>query len=124
MKILYTIGAVSLFALSAQAQNAKSEDTEVWTPEPKVVTLAKTPGDAPSDAIVLFDGKNLDEWVLLDDSASTQKWKLADGAMTVDKTKGDLRTKRKFTDYQLHIEYRIPPLYMAPGRAGVTAVYF
>ncbi|WP_345330394.1 DUF1080 domain-containing protein [Mucilaginibacter defluvii] len=116
MKILYTIGAVSLFALSAQAQNAKPEDTEVWLPEPKVVTPAKTPGNAPADAIVLFDGKNLDEWVLLDDSTSTQKWKLADGAMTVDKTKGDLRTKRKFTDYQLHIEYQIPTVIHGTGQ--------
>ncbi|MCD8742098.1 DUF1080 domain-containing protein [Mucilaginibacter roseus] len=116
MKSLYTIGIAGLFALNAHAQNAKPEDTEVWSPEPKMVTPAKTLGGAPSDAIVLFDGKNLDEWVLLNDSTSTQKWKLANGAMTVDKTKGDLRTKRNFTDYQLHIEYQIPMVIHGTGQ--------
>jgi hypothetical protein len=41
----------------------KPEDSEVWQPEPKVVTPGATCGAAPSDAIILFDGKNLDEWV-------------------------------------------------------------
>jgi hypothetical protein len=65
-------------------------------------------GEAPSDAIVLFDGKNLDEWVALNDSTSTHKWTVAGKMITVDKSVGDIRTKRKFTDFQLHIEYRIP----------------
>ncbi|MBE9583135.1 DUF1080 domain-containing protein [Mucilaginibacter sp. JRF] len=116
MKIFYMIGAISLCSLTVNAQNAKPEDTEVWSPEPKVITPAKVLGAAPSDAIVLFDGKNLDEWILQKDSTATQKWKLAGGAMTVDKTKGDLCTKRKFTDYQLHIEYRIPTVIHGTGQ--------
>ena len=47
----------------AFAQQAKPEDTEIWEPIPKVVTPGATFRDAPSDAIVLFDGKNLDQWV-------------------------------------------------------------
>ena len=96
-------------AITAHAQQtAKPEDTEYWTPVPAIVTPAKTMGEAPSDAIILFDGKNLNEWVSSNDSTSAHKWKVADDAITVDKTAGDIQTRRKFVDFQLHIEYRIP----------------
>ena len=61
--------AVSLYA---QQSTAKPEDTEVWKPEPKVVTPGSTCGAPPSDAIILFDGKNLDEWVSAQDSSPRQ----------------------------------------------------
>jgi len=48
----------------------KPEDTEVWQPEPKVITPGATPTTAPSDAIILFDGKNLDEWVSAQDRSA------------------------------------------------------
>lgn len=99
--------AGSAMAANAQ-QKGKPEETEYWTPVPAVVTPGEKMGQAPSDAIVLFDGKNLDEWVALNDSTSTHKWTVADNAITVDKSVGDIRTKRKFMDFQLHIEYRIP----------------
>ncbi|MCC8408124.1 DUF1080 domain-containing protein [Mucilaginibacter sp. UR6-1] len=116
MKIFYIVSAISLCAISVNAQNAKPEDTELWSPEPKVIMPAKILGGAPSDAIVLFDGKNLNEWILQNDSTATQKWKLSNGAMTVDKKLGDLCTRRKFTDYQLHIEYRIPTVIHGTGQ--------
>ena len=65
-KMNYKFLFTALFAgscLVANAQQAKPEDTEIWDPIPKVVTPGKNCGDAPSDAIILFDGKNLDEWV-------------------------------------------------------------
>ena len=61
-------------------------------------------GATPSGAIVLFDGKDLDQWVNSGDAASEKKWKLSDGVMTVDKFSGDIQTKEKFMDFQLHIE--------------------
>jgi hypothetical protein len=72
--------------------------------------------DAPSDAIVLFDGRNLDQWVNSKDSTSA-KWTLADNAMTVNKSTGDIQTKSTFTNYQLHIEYRIPANITGSGQA-------
>ena len=81
--------SVSTFGQAAgqTAPKAKPEDTEIWTPEPKVVTPAETLGAPPSDAIVLFDGKNQDEWVNAQDK-SPAKWTVADGTMTVVKGSG------------------------------------
>jgi hypothetical protein len=98
--------AVALRA-QQQTQKPKPEDTEVWTPEPKIVTPATTPGGAPSDAIVLFDGKNLDEWISTKDQGPA-RWKVENGSITVDKSTGNIETKRKFHNYQLHIEWQIP----------------
>jgi hypothetical protein len=81
--------------------------TEIYSPVPPVVTPGKHLGDAPSDAVILFDGKNLDEWVnVSNDSAAS--WNVAKGILTVSKTAGNIQTKRTFTNYQLHLEYRIP----------------
>jgi hypothetical protein len=61
------ISPASSLHVAAQ-QPSRPEATEVWGPVPKVVTPGATSNnDAPSDAIVLFDGKNLDEWVSVRD---------------------------------------------------------
>ena len=75
-----------------EASKPKPEDTEVWSPEPKVVTPGATCGAAPSDAIVLFDGKNLDEWISADDHTPA-KWLVADGIMTVNKSTGNIEMR-------------------------------
>jgi hypothetical protein len=77
--------------------------TEYWDPEVRVVT----PGIIPSDAIVLFDGKNLDSWESVKDGGAA-KWQVADGKMTVVRGAGNISTKQKFTNYQLHIEWQSP----------------
>src|SRR6266566_3693373 len=105
--------AAFLIVLSAtlfaqQPSTAKPEDTEIWQPEPKVVTPGATCAAAPSDAIVLFDGKNLDEWVSAQDRNAPAKWIVADGIVTVDKKAGNIETKRTFKNYQLHVEWGIP----------------
>ncbi|UOG75140.1 DUF1080 domain-containing protein [Hymenobacter tibetensis] len=97
----------SLGVASAQ-QTAKPEDTEVWEPVPKVVVPGKTSNDAPADALVLFDGKNLDQWVMTDDRNTPAKWTVANGMFTVKKDVGNIETKRSFTNYQLHLEWQVP----------------
>ena len=91
--------------------------TEVWSPEPVKVKPGKTNSDAPSDAIILFDGKNLDEWVSTKDSTRPAMWTVAKNAITVKKGTGNIQTKRNFTDYQLHIEWRIPANITGSGQA-------
>jgi len=103
--------------LEANAQTAKPQDTEFYTPVPKIVTPGTVTGQAPSDALVLFDGRNQDEWVSAKDPSSQKKWTIIDNALTVNKSNGDLQTKRSFMDFQLHIEYQIPSYITGSGQA-------
>ena len=90
-----------------KAEGMRPQMTENWTPQPKKVTPgAQNTCAAPSDAILLFDGTNLDEW--RKDNGEPAGWKVADGIMTVDKSTGDIVTRREFGSYQLHIEWRVP----------------
>jgi hypothetical protein len=110
---------------SPQGPKPKPEDTEVWQPEPKVVTPGAQTSTPPSDAIVLFDGKNLDEWVQSKDK-SPAKWFVADGVMTVSKVKGvgNIETKRSFRNYQLHVEWKVPENITGEGQArGNSGVF-
>ncbi len=125
-----SIAVTAMLAASAplfaqDAPKAKPEDTEVWEPVPAVVTPGATLGQAPSDAIILFDGKNVDEWVQNRDK-SPAKWNVKDGVMTVNKDKdsGNIETKRSFTNYQLHIEWKIPESITGSGQGrGNSGVF-
>ncbi len=101
----------------------KPEDTEISEPVPKKVNPGPTNAAPPSDAIVLFDGKDLDQWVSNRDK-SPAKWKVADGVLTVSKGTGNIETKRSFKDYQLHIEWKIPANISGSGQArGNSGVF-
>jgi len=112
-------------ASAQQTPGAKPQDTEVWEPVPKVVTPGAHNTEPPSDAIVLFDGKNLDNWVLASDSKTPASWTVADGVLTVNKEKGvgNIETKQKFKDYQLHVEWKVPEditgTSQARGNSGI-----
>ncbi len=108
---------------AAKPTLAKPEETEVWEPEPRVVTPGAQDAAPPSDAIVLFDGKNLDEWVSAQDKAPA-KWIVANGVLTVNKAAGNIETKRSFKNYQLHIEWKIPENITGSGQArGNSGVF-
>ncbi len=108
-----------------RAQQYDSTDhraTEIYTPVPPIVTPGAQCGDAPSDAVILFNGRNEDEWVKTSDGTAAT-WVAADGILTVDKSTGNIQTKRTFSNYQLHVEYRIPSNItgedQARGNSGV-----
>jgi hypothetical protein len=82
-----------------QAQDKRFKDGIEW-PEPKVVTPGATSSDAPSDAIVLFNGKNFDAW------KGAQKWKVDDDGGTT--AVSLISTKQAFGDCQLHVEWASP----------------
>jgi len=80
-------------------------------PRPQVVTPGtfgdnEKPGKPPSDATILFDGKNLDAWQ--SEKGGPAKWKVEHGYMEVVGNSGDIQTKQKFGDYQLHVEFAEP----------------
>lgn len=83
---------------------ARSAVTEIWEPVPETVQTPE--GAPPSDAVVLFDGSNLDAWEAKEGGAA--EWLVEDGVMSVARGKGDIRTKDSFCDVQLHVEWRSP----------------
>lgn len=125
------ISAVVLTACAAatmQAQDKKEFPktegmrpgmTEIWNPQPAVVNPSVN--GIPSDAIVLFDGTDLNEWQ--NANGGEAGWTVKNGVMTVDKSKGDILTRRKFGSYQMHIEWRVPENItgesQARGNSGV-----
>ena len=104
----------------------KPEMTEIWEPEVVVVTPAEKLGDAPSDAIILFDGSNLDQWVSKKDSTKPATWKIVDNDhMEVVPGSGYIQTKMKFGDCQLHIEFSAPDEVQSVGQGrGNSGVFF
>ena len=124
--LAFAVLASTTALLSAQqADKPKPEETEVWTPVPKIVTPGAADAAPPSDAIVLFDGKNEDEWVSAQDQTPAQ-WVVHDGIFTVKKAHGvgNIETRRKFKDYQLHVEFRIPTDITGSGQArGNSGVF-
>ena len=107
----------------AQTPRGDPAETEVWEPVPLAITPGATDGQAPSDAVVLFDGRNLDEWVSARDH-SPARWIVADGVLTVNKAAGNIETRRRFRSYQLHIEWRIPADITGAGQArGNSGVF-
>jgi len=97
-------------------------------PLPPVVTPAvpSTPekaGHAPSDAVVLFDGKDISQWVAMDGSPT--KWIMKDGYMECVKGSGYVRTLQNFGDCQLHIEWATPTPPHGEGQGrGNSGVFF
>src|SRR5690606_31319695 len=93
-----------------QAQEVEPTEpkaTEVRHPVPPRVVPGGN-GAPPSDAIVLFDGRNMDQWISSVDSTAS-KWILnPDGSMTVKDGSGDIQTKGNFGSVQLHLEWRSP----------------
>ncbi|MDR1898121.1 MAG: DUF1080 domain-containing protein [Prevotellaceae bacterium] len=93
--------------------------TEIWTPQPKIVTPGE-PVSAPSDAIVLFDGKDLSAWE--NDKGEPAPWKVENGVFIAGQ--GNIRTKQKFENFQLHVEWRIPEDVTGQGQGrGNSGVY-
>lgn len=127
---LAAAGLLFLFTANAQTDSAmmtdevryigdttKPEATEFYKPVPPIVKPGAAPQDAPSDAIILFDGKNLDAWRSAKDTAKPAEWTVHDGIFTVNKKAGNIETKQHFTDYQLHLEWQEPENTKFTGQA-------
>ena len=104
----------------------KPEMTEIWEPKVAVITPAKIVGNAPSDAIILFDGANLDQWVSEKDLSKPAIWKIVNNDhMEVVPNSGGIQTKMKFGDCQLHIEFSAPDIVESQGQGrGNSGIFF
>jgi hypothetical protein len=108
--------AMAALLTSINAWGGNKADTkwpphDTTRPKPPIITPGtsssqEAPGRVPSDAIVLFDGKSLDGWQSAKEGPA--KWRLADGFMETGQKAGDIQTKEKFGDCQLHVEYSTP----------------
>lgn len=114
MKITHLL-SLSLLTFTVFAADAPAEK------EPKVVTPGKH-GAPPSDAIVLFDGKDLSHWKT--EQGAEPKWKVANGEMIVAKGTGNIFSKEEFGDVQLHVEFAEPSPAHGEGQdRGNSGIY-
>lgn len=116
MRCLILLFAITCSAMAQQKPRTSFDPsvTEIWEPRPPKVQAAAAPLAPPSDAIILFDGKNLDAWTNL--KGEPAGWQVKEGVMTVAKGTGDIKTKRAFGDVQLHIEWRAPAVIEGEGQ--------
>jgi hypothetical protein len=113
--------ALTVFVVAAftSAQFGDISDLKLLKPEDKIDVKNEPP---PKDAIVLFDGKSLDNWIKTD-GKSPVAWKLENGIMEV--KGGNIMTKQKFDGrFKLHVEFRVPYMPQAKGQGrGNSGVY-
>jgi hypothetical protein len=111
---------VALFACVAFATStsafAKEYESGIKWLEPKVIEPGEKCGDPPSDAVILFDGKDLSKWV------GGDKWEVRDGYAIGHGH--DIKTKEAFGDCQFHIEWATPSKVSGSGQGrGNSGVY-
>ena len=104
MRSLLHVTLLSCTLLSASAWSIDYCDSEVPTITPGKLSVSGL--SAPSDAIILFDGKDLSQWKGKDGGSAP--WDVKDGVLTVRKGSGDIETRQSFRDFQLHIEWKVP----------------
>ncbi len=124
-KRVLAISLASIVTVTQLLAQGDPKATEVWLPIPKMVTtdiVKSVP--PPMDAIVLFDGNNLDKWVSTNDVTKPADWVVKRNMFTVNKKAGNIQTKQSFNDYQLHLEWRIPKNITGEGQArGNSGVF-
>ncbi len=103
---------LSGFSMICDAQvDTKWKIHDLDRPLPPVIdsgtpSTQDSPGRPPSDAVVLFDGKDLSKWTHKDGSAA--KWKVENGYFEVVPKTGYIYTRESFGDCQLHVEFSEP----------------
>lgn len=121
------VGGGTYFAMADHHEQKKWAVHDMLRPKPTVITpgtfsTPEQPGKAPSDALVLFDGKDMSKWQKVGGGDPT--WKVASGHMEV-AGRGDVQTKDSFGDCQLHVEWATPEVVKGDGQGrGNSGVFF
>jgi hypothetical protein len=123
----YVAHALDGYTDTPMQPNGKWHVHDPNRPIPKIITPGATfslMAPAPSDAIVLFDGKDFSHWESAEKGGGEVKWKIENGYMETTKT-GRIHTKDKFGDCQLHIEWATPEKVVGNGQGrGNNGVNF
>jgi len=99
------------------------KDTEIWEQEPKAISFNEN--NVPSDAIILFDGSDIESWISSKDSTQASWIINQDKTMTVKPGTGDIQTKQNFGSIQLHLEWSAPDVIEGEGQGrGNSGVFF
>src|SRR5947207_14946482 len=124
LSVLTTLCTILTFATAIHAASSGAafygdapDERHPWAvhdpnrPQPKVVTpgtfsTPETPGKPPSDAVVLFGGKDLAQWRSA--GGKPAGWDVQDGVIVCKPKSGDIFTKDEFGDIQLHLEFATP----------------
>jgi hypothetical protein len=111
IKQIFLITVITLTQLSSAQAPMKWKIHDLNRPLPPVITpgtasTQETPGRPPSDAVVLFDGKDLSHWV--GEGGKPAQWKVENGYMEVVAKTGPISTRDSFGDCQLHVEFAEP----------------
>lgn len=114
MKMKNYLSLFVLFTVSSLAFSQANDNGEIYEPVPALVTGVIN-GAPPSDAIVLFDGSNLDAWNRTADDEPA-RWLIEDGAITVQRGVGTIKTRQAFGDIQLHVEFRHSDVIQGSGQ--------
>lgn len=115
-KLVLTLALLPAAALAQPGapQLPKPELTEFWSPVPPKVEPGRAPGEAPSDAVLLFNGRDLSGWESV--TGGPANWSVEQGEMVIQPQSGSIQTIGKFGDCQLHVEWMVPVL--EPARKG------
>ncbi|MDR3250609.1 MAG: DUF1080 domain-containing protein [Tannerella sp.] len=106
MKRLLFFMAVLSLPTTLFAQDWKPQSTEWYNPVPPKIVPGEKPGQAPSDAIILFDGTDLSKWA--SEKGGDAPWKVQNGEFAIAPGTGSIVTKEYFGDCQLHVEFKSP----------------
>ncbi len=124
MKKIFILHSLTLFlSIHTYAQKDNPKATEVWEPVPKVITPGTTSQDPPTDAIILFNGKDLSNWT--DGKLNFSKWRIENAVMTAEKGAGNIQTRQAFGSCQLHVEWKTAPQITDSGQnRGNSGIFF
>jgi len=118
--IVATFALASLSAregdVASKGMNARWFQHDIRRPKPPVVEPASGPiaSKPPKDAVILFDGTNLDAWKSREGGAA--RWKVIDGTMETVPGAGMIETKGTYGDIQLHVEWATPNPAVGKGQ--------
>ncbi|MBI3209537.1 MAG: DUF1080 domain-containing protein [Candidatus Solibacter usitatus] len=119
--VISILAACALFSSLLSAQEKKKRAPRSDGPQPRVVSPGG-PSQAPSDASILFDGKNMSGWRTRDGGPA--KCTPENGEMVCKTGSGDIYSVEKFKDAQIHLEFAVPHMPAEKGqRRGNSGVF-